>query len=336
MPHNFIPNPPNCTRHPWRNIQSLSWRSVALASPHLWARLHVGFSDAYRSPKTPKQLENNMLESEEEVQNRLSKASQTLELRCHGVEDWLARSASCPLSLSIYYNRQPSRSNERTTEPSFEYWDLTHRLFTTIISSSERWRTIELKMPFGMLLKFDAMIQKSSIVLPALRSLKTQVTYIAEGLNNWSGTMTLFSASNLQQLSLAYRYPSSFLTATQLNSYAARGQHITHLNWHFPLPVIHAFNLLRSLGNLVYCQIRFDSAEPTTALRNSGNVFNTPAVLPHLLAFFIDDFCDDRHLVTDFYSSIEAPKLNGFNIGKMKAGKLIMKVCYRPPFLHFF
>ncbi|KDR83126.1 hypothetical protein GALMADRAFT_57218, partial [Galerina marginata CBS 339.88] len=57
------------------------WRSLALASPRLWARLHITFCDYYRTFR--------------------ARAEKTLQLRCEVVKEWLGRSGACPLSISL-------------------------------------------------------------------------------------------------------------------------------------------------------------------------------------------------------------------------------------------
>ncbi|KDR83081.1 hypothetical protein GALMADRAFT_56814, partial [Galerina marginata CBS 339.88] len=71
------------------------WRSVALSSPRLWARLHIPFSDDYLDAVTD---EFHAGDNAEEL--RL-KAIKVLQLRCNVVEEWLMRSGTCPLDISI-------------------------------------------------------------------------------------------------------------------------------------------------------------------------------------------------------------------------------------------
>ncbi|KDR83129.1 hypothetical protein GALMADRAFT_58315, partial [Galerina marginata CBS 339.88] len=58
-----------------------SWRTIALSSPRLWAQLHITFCDNYRAFR--------------------SRAEKTLQIRCDVVKEWLGRSGTCPLSISL-------------------------------------------------------------------------------------------------------------------------------------------------------------------------------------------------------------------------------------------
>ncbi|KIM41467.1 hypothetical protein M413DRAFT_57011, partial [Hebeloma cylindrosporum] len=56
------------------------WRSVALTSPNIWAALHIPHPDLHKI------------------------VSEVMERRCQVVKEWLERSGSCLLSLSISYS----------------------------------------------------------------------------------------------------------------------------------------------------------------------------------------------------------------------------------------
>ncbi|KAF8891942.1 hypothetical protein CPB84DRAFT_1683177, partial [Gymnopilus junonius] len=72
------------------------WRSLALSSPRLWAQLHITFCDDYRTSPPP--YTTLILDNDQELQLH---ASSVLKLRCEVVKEWLARSGSCPLSISL-------------------------------------------------------------------------------------------------------------------------------------------------------------------------------------------------------------------------------------------
>ncbi|KAF8891925.1 hypothetical protein CPB84DRAFT_1683133, partial [Gymnopilus junonius] len=77
------------------------WRSVALSSPALWARLHISFSHDHRGlfrNYTP----NLWLWSETNPSEvRQAKAIKILGRRVEVIKNWLARSGTCPLSISL-------------------------------------------------------------------------------------------------------------------------------------------------------------------------------------------------------------------------------------------
>ncbi|KAF8899521.1 hypothetical protein CPB84DRAFT_1780520 [Gymnopilus junonius] len=58
-----------------------SWRSLALSSPCLWARVHITFNDEYIGPYNIR----------------------VFKLRCDVVKDWLTRSGHCPLLISFHH-----------------------------------------------------------------------------------------------------------------------------------------------------------------------------------------------------------------------------------------
>ncbi|KAK7018879.1 hypothetical protein R3P38DRAFT_2978843 [Favolaschia claudopus] len=66
-----------------------SWRSLSLATPRLWCRLHIVLPNSDRSPSFPDLC--------------ISKIAQRLEV----ASTWLTRSGDCPLSISLERNLYP-------------------------------------------------------------------------------------------------------------------------------------------------------------------------------------------------------------------------------------
>ncbi|KAF8962992.1 hypothetical protein BDZ97DRAFT_1620486, partial [Flammula alnicola] len=62
-----------------------AWRSAALSSPRLWARLHIPFA---------------CITVQEDQRQYFARE---MKRRSEGVKYWLSRSGTCPISLSVLY-----------------------------------------------------------------------------------------------------------------------------------------------------------------------------------------------------------------------------------------
>ena len=118
------------------------WRSVALSSPRIWTRLHIPL------PGDPRMLSNygiGRINYDRVVEVRRQIFSKKMQLRCQEVKDWLDRSGSLPLSLSISFPLGFELSNDSNGAEDDEVVD---PLLQTIRPFASRWRHLDLSMPF--------------------------------------------------------------------------------------------------------------------------------------------------------------------------------------------
>jgi hypothetical protein len=99
------------------------WRKIAYATPELWASIHlvappVDFSESAISPG---------------------------DIRLMAMEEWLARSAVCPLSISIWVSREAWGAAAAAAASPF---------VEAILPLSSRWKHIELQVPSDSLDSF--------------------------------------------------------------------------------------------------------------------------------------------------------------------------------------
>ncbi|PPQ67793.1 hypothetical protein CVT25_009098, partial [Psilocybe cyanescens] len=97
-----------------------TWRSLVLASPQMWARIHITFSDEDRL------VQPNQLPSTDRHASADLDTVKAMQSRCDRVEEWLSFSQACPLSISIHYESRTWHSQIDETD------DLTLKLFKTI------------------------------------------------------------------------------------------------------------------------------------------------------------------------------------------------------------
>ncbi|KIM41989.1 hypothetical protein M413DRAFT_71267, partial [Hebeloma cylindrosporum] len=114
------------------------WRSVALSSPRIWTRLHIPLPGDPRISSTYGKLRDQALDVRRQI------FSKTMRLRCQAVKEWLGRSGSCPLSLSISYpfgyisNRDGPEINGEEDD------EVADPLFQVILPFASRWGHLDL------------------------------------------------------------------------------------------------------------------------------------------------------------------------------------------------
>jgi len=139
------------------------WRAIALTSPLIWARIHIAL------PGNPS-LSFGVLSSASITKRHLD-FSKVMELRCQMVKDWLTRSGTCPLSISLSHPIGFIETNGSVDDPQ----DVTEPLFQQILSFSPRWKHVELSMPVSVYKKLQSHISEDS--LPLLNSLRSDIRW---------------------------------------------------------------------------------------------------------------------------------------------------------------
>jgi len=128
------------------------WRSVALSSPRIWTRLHIPLPG---DPRISPNYGSYGMRDDRAVEVRRQIFSKMIQLRCRAVKDWLDRSGSLPLSLSISY---PFECEPSTNGDTTEVDEVVDPLFLTIQPFASRWRHLDLSVPFHIYRKLEAKI----------------------------------------------------------------------------------------------------------------------------------------------------------------------------------
>jgi hypothetical protein len=145
------------------------WRSVALSSPRIWTRLHIPLPG---DPKMYSRYGTFRMNDDQAGEIRRQMFSKMMQLRCRAVKDWLDRSGSLPLSLSISF---PFGYESPTDNSDVEEDEVVDPLFHTIRPFAPRWRHLALSMPFYIYQKLETTIPLDNLSM--LRYLKGNIHF---------------------------------------------------------------------------------------------------------------------------------------------------------------
>ncbi|KAJ7184394.1 hypothetical protein C8R46DRAFT_1063946 [Mycena filopes] len=244
------------------------WRTIALSTPPLWASLHIPFQFVLAD-----------------------------ERRMHTLQQWLQRSAACPISLSLigetYYH---VHDRERRPPPSSKSLAAIYKLLT---ATAGRWRCLELANVTS-----SALLQLVDVQAPVLEFLKISGDLPrivghsdTELLHN--PTLALLKGQHLRELHLY----SSDATAFKPDVDWAQ---LTHLSIsrldknHFEDEVIIPLEFLKRTPRLI--SFEFGLRIATVGLAPAS------LLLPFLKKLVLPEPCDSNTLET-LLESLEMPNL---------------------------
>jgi hypothetical protein len=224
------------------------WRSVALTTPCIWAKIHIPFPGHPGSSWTyTSYLPENALAKRQQI------FSKVMQLRCQVVKEWLDRSGTCPLSISLSYPTQYILSNSPVEHGVDD--ELTDPLIEILLAFASRWSDIHFWMPPSMYHKLESRL--SNVVLPTLQNFTAKVhSRIGQP---WTAN-DIIQAPNLQKLSLN----SSMLTLNNPTILHSIANQLTHLCFHSPISDHDFFNIIKFCHSLIDCQVKLRAPWPSS------------------------------------------------------------------------
>ncbi|KAJ6508384.1 hypothetical protein C8R45DRAFT_967225 [Mycena sanguinolenta] len=251
------------------------WRSVAYHStPMLWSSIHIPLSGYLNAPP------NVLLELE------------------RFIGAWLERSATCPLSVSLFY-----LNNRHTPELD------KHPIILLLTAMAGRLRSLALD---GDAELAKPLLQLRPEEVPLLKTIGLKTP------PNQSPSLDILQIPSLEDLALCICTPDyplllplpwSQLTTLRFDCYGGRHGPDGDLNFDG------ALDMLRKCVNLEYCEIRVSSGSRSS--QNSGLTRNSSIILPRLHTLFLGSghFCLERWI-----SELVAPNLRSLQIREAPTG----------------
>ncbi|KDR72859.1 hypothetical protein GALMADRAFT_125681 [Galerina marginata CBS 339.88] len=259
------------------------WRRISLATPEVWASLHIVPPNVNFSNPT----------------SSTARFQRKREL----IEMWLARSGVCPLSVSLVWFAGDSDDEVK----------LCGTLLEVLVPLCGRWKSLDFQAPLKMFKPFKGLQVQDVPLLEGISLMDNRTPLDADVVDKWPESLNFAeSASNLRNFTLTYfsggiRLPSipwSQLTVLYLES---------NIAFFFNDSREMLFNLSQC-SNLQSCTLKFPLSH--TASLPSFEKLDMPVVLSQLQVLCVDG---DQHLHNTFHMSntltnICAPKLRRLEI----------------------
>lgn len=250
-----------------------AWRALAFSFPRLWARLHVPLIGNAQGPMIPWGVDRQFPIDD-------TAHFSTMNQRRQVVEEWLARSGDCPLSISISYPLYQSLMGDHLETSMLE-------LLEVLSSQFERWENLELSMPLDVYYIFQN--QFSAIGAKKLRKLR--VYFAARERTGDGGTINrpipLFAAPNLRHVSFN-GIPSSW----HILSFpiAPTWGNLISLALHSSIGDVDVLDLLKLTPCLVYCRLSIIAKFGPNDMVDIDSILAKGIVhLPHLETLSVND-----------------------------------------------
>ncbi|KAF5327623.1 hypothetical protein D9619_004634 [Psilocybe cf. subviscida] len=265
-----------------------SWRRIATATPVLWSSVHI----VLPRPKP------DVRGQTQAIHNRTLRA----------VTEWLSRSASLPLHVSIL---DPD-TRFSVTDP------LSERLIKLVLSYSHRWRSLSLNIPARFLDKYIVGLPSSS--LPLLRNLTVREAY-----TQWRGEFSsdmrpgapwrsvgIMHAPRLSNISMWYS-PAD-LRREKFPQLPLRWSLLTSIDLHVSdpennTPDISSPALMSTLAqctNLLVCSLQSRAQRDGGPHSNIQKYLGPKVLLPRLEYLCIEGDAED---FSSFMEELETPAL---------------------------
>ena len=225
------------------------WRSIAFSSPRIWAKLHIPF------PGDPTFSNSFGCIKDERIAIRRQVFAKVTELRCQVVKEWLHRSGTCPLSISLHYPIGYTQT-VNSANNSREAADLAaDPLFLLVLSFSKRWKQLDLTLPFPMYQRLESYMSRDALpMLQSFRAVAHLQGITAESGSAYPTPFTFMEAPNLQQLylsSVPLSNKSSMLPSTVWDR-------LTDLCLVSSISDVDFYHLIQHCHKLITCEVQIE------------------------------------------------------------------------------
>ncbi|KAF8175816.1 hypothetical protein BJ912DRAFT_1146979 [Pholiota molesta] len=276
-----------------------TWRAVALATPVLWASLHI---------PVPQPMPDDMFfRSDLEREGYRTSMTDALWKRTTAMKEWLARSGACGLSISLHGMQHP---NYRVLNTNYE------EFLNTIMLHSKRWRSITFTCSAEYLISVSALTAED---VPALEELVINMTShfsqppadfdpLSPSILNWAKSSFL-SAPRLHRVSFVH-------LSGDINMLPLRWQQLTYLSLTgVPIGWENRFNqgflniaaLLAKCPGLVSARLEISSdAQSSAGAGPPQHTCRSPLLLPHLIELALQNGVSD---ISSFFAMLDVPRL---------------------------
>ncbi|KAJ3512087.1 hypothetical protein NLJ89_g3727 [Agrocybe chaxingu] len=278
-----------------------SWRNIALATPSLWASLHIPV------PSIPSKYFYGQYAFQDD-QGEVTVA-EAVGRRVTGMQEWLARSGTCALSLSL--SEEDAGGFPR---PEF--------IIPVFLSFSSRWKDLVVSAPLDRLSSLAAAVSDvpllESLTLMRERHSRSSFHVEADSSIMWD-TMDLLKAPRLRKVSFErlWRVPPPLpLRWSQLTSFTFKERY-REISSTDGFPILTVARMLQPCVHLTDLHLEFCSHfNDLQPLSDEAEELRPPFMLslPLIERLFIHDGGNDTRRMTIFFNALQAPSLRFLDI----------------------
>ena len=264
-----------------------SWRAIALSSPRIWSKIHIplpgdpSFSTGY-----------GIITDETSLSSRRQRYTGLLQLRCDVVREWLSRSGTCPLSISMYH----PGSNSDIQNPELD--NLSHEMFNMLLSFGNRWSDVDLSMPEEVYLKLQGDMKPTTF--SSLKLLKLNLCRTFHQNYAHSPPIQLLAAPALCNITICAVQTTLHITKKLVQPIWNQLADITFAS---AIADRYLLFLLRECSNLVFGSFNISTHWPDDPIVNQEDVH-----LPYLESLTLNDSGTYETMIIIF-NAIKAPAL---------------------------
>ena len=262
-----------------------SWRTLALSFPQLWASVHILIS-----------CELDYNHTNHDIEARRRHYSATMAARCKLLTEWLSRSGSQKLSVSIVLPDVSSRLHFKDCEDV-----AVDSLFRTLLPSANRWSELNVVMPMNL---FEKRLDTAIPVEwePILQKLTLSLGGVYPP---GRGPFTLLNAPTLQKLT--YSGPGGRFYS--LLSSPPKWNRLSSFTCHDQICAKEALLLLQHCPCLVDCRITIAVSRHNTSPTLWTSSASTSAVFLKSLHIRDSETIENS---TALFNALDAPNLKWF------------------------
>lgn len=276
-----------------------TWREAAMTTPKLWERLYITFTDQDTVPdlesliNIPRHAVN--MDGWRYAQSKEAK-DRTIELlrrRCEAVKEWLLRSGTRPLSISLKFTNTPWYYVPYSERPP----SVTMDFLSLLASLAPRWRRFEIHANMNIYRVLDNMLPISHMTL--LTSLQGDYVPKDGEAGGVGQPLRILNAPNLRRLSISVGDTKLWgLTERPL----AQWSKLTHITCLHSFSLSETIFLFRNSSNLVHYK------GTVMHYRVEDAIHEENISLPFLQSLSLNERFHPS-LAINIYDFIDAPKL---------------------------
>ncbi|KAF9011187.1 hypothetical protein BDQ17DRAFT_1272670 [Cyathus striatus] len=280
-----------------------SWRTIAWSTPQLWTSIHIPVCIAAAS-------------GSESSEDRLQRIVRNTD----AIKEWLSRSDSCPLSISLFQEPREEWIRHVAVEFIFPSPDgfkgqIVYNLIQVLLSFSARWKKISFEAPSATLALLTKLMEAD---VPILESLKLESNDCGKipavfqfGTSGMSASESPWRAAGILKANQLHALHLSRMQGTSSMDFPVKWSHITQL-----------------------CLRGHDRHTGQSLILDIPRILSVLRECPHLKTFFVKPTPPRVQSVHSSWPPLNLDSLESISISEHDAGVSLFRYLNLPSLTH--